>query len=81
MKKHFSSLFAAALLVAALLGPAPRLAAQADEEKAATFLQPPEEVELGVSIPRGVAECSRARKEQRREENPSITKVERRIVD
>ena len=34
MKKHFSSRFAAALLVAALLGPAPRLAAQADEEKA-----------------------------------------------
>ena len=34
MKKHFSSSFAAVLLVAALLGPVPRLAAQADEEKA-----------------------------------------------
>ncbi len=33
MKKHSSSWLAAALLVAALLGPTPRLAAQADEEK------------------------------------------------
>ena len=34
MNKHFSSRLAAALLVAALLGPAPRLAAQTDKEKA-----------------------------------------------
>jgi hypothetical protein len=34
MQKHFSSRFAAALLVAVLLGPAPRLVAQAEEEKA-----------------------------------------------
>ena len=34
MKKRFSSWLAAALLVVALMGPAPQLAAQADEEQA-----------------------------------------------